>query len=247
MGLWGDAFFNGVFDRLDTVTRTLRFPGSRPLRSAYTNIAPLDAQLTLLSAFYDVLTNSLTSGSRLLFFDVNYAVACANLWVLVESRRRGVRSWFLKYNRTSDTSVLKQKVHVQNTRHGCSTYHGRSTSFVEEITPLFVHRPREVANINTSIFSTIKRSIVATGKGIGTFDPAFFLKVSTCSSLLISSQIQFCVSDTLSELHRFVTLWHTILLYHLVSPKSPLARIHSLDKIPTIASRTIATLDYQTF
>lgn len=96
-GLWGYAFFNGMFDRLDTATSTLRFPDGRPLRSSYTGIARLDAQLTLLSAFYDVLTNSLTSGPRLLFFDINYAVACANLWVLIESRRRGVRSWFLKY------------------------------------------------------------------------------------------------------------------------------------------------------
>ncbi|TIC90864.1 hypothetical protein CH35J_011264 [Colletotrichum higginsianum] len=96
-GLWGYAFFNGMFARLDTVTRTLQFPDNRHLRSTYTGLAPLDAQLTLLSAFYDVLTNSLTSGPRLLFFDIMYAVACANLWVLVESRRRGVRSWFLRY------------------------------------------------------------------------------------------------------------------------------------------------------
>ncbi|KAH8692508.1 hypothetical protein GQ44DRAFT_719823 [Phaeosphaeriaceae sp. PMI808] len=96
-GLWAYAFFNGMFDRLNIVTRTLRFPDGRPLRSSYTNIAPLDAQLTLLPVFYDVLTNSFTSGPRLLFFDVNYALACANLWALIESRRRGVRSWFLKY------------------------------------------------------------------------------------------------------------------------------------------------------
>ncbi|KAK2612307.1 Transcriptional regulatory protein [Conoideocrella luteorostrata] len=96
-GLWGHAYFNGMFNRLDTITRTLRFPDTRPLRSSYTGLALLDTQLTLLSAFYDVLTNSLSSGPRLLFFDINYAVACANLWTLVESRRRGVRSWFLKY------------------------------------------------------------------------------------------------------------------------------------------------------
>ncbi|OHE97145.1 hypothetical protein CORC01_07586 [Colletotrichum orchidophilum] len=96
-GLWGYAFFNGMFARLETVTSTLRFPDDRPLRSSYTGLAALDGQLTLLSAFYDVLTNSRTSGPRLLFFDINYAVACANLWVLIESRRRGVRSWVLKY------------------------------------------------------------------------------------------------------------------------------------------------------
>lgn len=96
-GLWGYAFFNGMFARLETVTSTLRFPDDRPLRSSYTGLAAVDAQLTLLSAFYDVLTNARTSGPRLLFFDINYAVACANLWVLIESRRRSVRSLLLRY------------------------------------------------------------------------------------------------------------------------------------------------------
>jgi hypothetical protein len=86
-----------MFERLDEVTSTVRFPDGRPLRSSYTTIAPLDAQLSLLSAFYDVLSNSLTSGPRLMFFNVNYAVACANLWVLMESRRSGTHSWFLRY------------------------------------------------------------------------------------------------------------------------------------------------------
>ncbi|EXM34311.1 hypothetical protein RAB80_011360 [Fusarium oxysporum f. sp. vasinfectum] len=96
-GLWGYASFNGMFHRLDTLTKSLQFPDGRPLRSSYTGLAPLDAQLSLVTAFYDVLTNSLSSGPRLLFFDINYAVACANLWTLIESRRRGVRSWFLRY------------------------------------------------------------------------------------------------------------------------------------------------------
>ncbi|KAK2053191.1 hypothetical protein LY76DRAFT_598038 [Colletotrichum caudatum] len=61
-GLWGYAFFNGMFARLATVTRTHRFPDGRSLRSSYTGLAAVDAQLTLLSAFYNVLTNSLTSG-----------------------------------------------------------------------------------------------------------------------------------------------------------------------------------------
>ncbi|KAI1017867.1 hypothetical protein LB504_003975 [Fusarium proliferatum] len=96
-GLWGYASFNGMFRRLDALTKTLHFPDGRPLRSSYTGLAPLDAQLSLVTAFYDVLTNSLSSGPRLLFFDINYVVACANLWALIESRRRGVRSLFLRY------------------------------------------------------------------------------------------------------------------------------------------------------
>ncbi|KAK2041997.1 hypothetical protein LZ31DRAFT_567580 [Colletotrichum somersetense] len=100
LGIWGlcdYAFFNSMFARLDTVTRTHRFPDGRSLRSSYMGLVAVDAKLTLLSAFYDVLTNSLTSGPRLLFFDVNYAVACSSLWALAEFRRRGVRSRFLKY------------------------------------------------------------------------------------------------------------------------------------------------------
>ncbi|KAF4958439.1 hypothetical protein FGADI_2361 [Fusarium gaditjirri] len=96
-GLWGYASFSGMFRRLETLTKTLHFPDVRPLRSSYTGLAPLDAQLSLVTGFYDVLTNSLSSGPRLLFFDINYVVACANLWTLIESRRRGVRSWFLRY------------------------------------------------------------------------------------------------------------------------------------------------------
>lgn len=96
-GLWGYAFFNGMFDRLGTVMRTRQFPDGRPLRSSYLGLNLVDEQLTLLSAFYDILTNSLSTEPRLLFFDINYAVACANLWVLAESCRRGVKSWFLKY------------------------------------------------------------------------------------------------------------------------------------------------------
>ncbi|CVK91299.1 uncharacterized protein FMAN_09442 [Fusarium mangiferae] len=96
-GLWVYASFNGMFRRLDALTKTLRFPDGRPLRSSYTGLAPLDAQLSLVTAFYDVLTNSLSSGPRLLFFDINYVVAGANLWALIESRRRGVRSLFLRY------------------------------------------------------------------------------------------------------------------------------------------------------
>ncbi|KAF5688683.1 Zn 2cys6 transcription factor [Fusarium denticulatum] len=96
-GLWGYASFNGMFRRLDTLIKTMHFPDGRPICSSYTGLAPLDAQLSLVTAFYDVLTNSLSSGPRLLFFDINYVVACANLWTLVEARRRGVRSLFLRY------------------------------------------------------------------------------------------------------------------------------------------------------
>ncbi|KAI0403614.1 hypothetical protein F4802DRAFT_599006 [Xylaria palmicola] len=96
-GLWGFAAFNGMFDRLTTVMATRTMPDGRQLRDVYSGNAFLDERLTLLSAFYEVLTNNLSSGPRLLFFDINAVVACTNLWVLIESRRMGVRNVFLKY------------------------------------------------------------------------------------------------------------------------------------------------------
>lgn len=85
-----------MFDRLDIMMKTRLLPDGRALRSQYSGNAFLDERLTLLSGFYDVLTNGLSSGPRLLFLDINFVVACMNMWVLIESRRRGVRNWFLR-------------------------------------------------------------------------------------------------------------------------------------------------------
>lgn len=95
-GLWGLAYFNGMFDRLDTMMQTRTLPDGRPLRDTYSSNAFLDERLTLLSGFYDILTNALSSGPRLLFFDINLVVSCTNLWVLIESRRRGLGGWLLR-------------------------------------------------------------------------------------------------------------------------------------------------------
>ncbi|EER28769.1 hypothetical protein CPC735_040330 [Coccidioides posadasii C735 delta SOWgp] len=95
--LWGVAFLNGMFDNLDTVLETGLLPDGRALRTVYSHNWLIDNRLTLLTAFYDLLTNSLSTGPPLLFFDVNYVVACTNVWVLVESRRRGVRNFFLRH------------------------------------------------------------------------------------------------------------------------------------------------------
>jgi len=95
-GLWGLAYFNGMFDRLDTMMKTRTMPDGRPLRDRYSGNAFLDERLTLLSGFYDVLTNGLSLGPRLLFFDINSVVSCTNVWVLIESRRRGVRNFLLR-------------------------------------------------------------------------------------------------------------------------------------------------------
>ncbi|KAM7220167.1 hypothetical protein V8F06_004495 [Rhypophila decipiens] len=101
LGLWIMAYFDGMTNRMETILTTLRMPDGRILRSTYTGIRIVDWQLTLLTSFYEVLSNNLTSGPRLLFLDLNFVVACTNLWVLIESRRgRGAganSSWYLKW------------------------------------------------------------------------------------------------------------------------------------------------------
>jgi hypothetical protein len=100
LGLWIVAYFDGMTDRMETILTTLRMPDGRILRSTYTGIRILDWQLKLLSSFYEVLSNNLTSGPRLLFFDLNFVVACTNLWVLIEGRRRrrgGAKAWYLRW------------------------------------------------------------------------------------------------------------------------------------------------------
>jgi hypothetical protein len=98
LGLWIVAYFDGMTDRMETILKTLRMPDGRHLRSTYTGIRLVDWQLTLLSSFYEVLSNNLTYGPRLLFLDLNFVVACTNLWVLIESRRRGVaKFWYLRW------------------------------------------------------------------------------------------------------------------------------------------------------
>ena len=72
------------------------FPDGRNLRSVYTGNSLLDARLTYLTAFYEPLSNALSAGPRLLFFDLNFVLSCTNAWVFIESRRRGVRNMALR-------------------------------------------------------------------------------------------------------------------------------------------------------
>lgn len=94
--LWGLSFFNGTLDNMDAVIKKGSFPDGHSLRSNYTGISLLDDRLTFLTAFYEPLSNSLSVGPRLLFFDLNFVLSCTNVWVFIESRRRGVRNLALR-------------------------------------------------------------------------------------------------------------------------------------------------------
>jgi len=94
--LWGVSFLNGTLDNVDAAIKKGFFPDGRILRSTYTGISLLDSRLTLLTVFYEVLSNGLSGGPGLLFFDLNFVLSCTNVWVFIESRRRGVRKMALR-------------------------------------------------------------------------------------------------------------------------------------------------------
>jgi len=95
--LWGLLLCNGTLDALFVAKDLGIFPDGRPLRTVYTGWKMVDETLVLAIAFFDVLTNKNAKTSSLfLFFDLCTALAAINTWVLVESRRRGVRNLFLR-------------------------------------------------------------------------------------------------------------------------------------------------------
>ncbi|KAI1126926.1 hypothetical protein F5Y10DRAFT_202617 [Nemania abortiva] len=95
--LWGVAFFNGTLDNMNAAIAKSTFPDGRPLRSTYTGIGAIDGRVEYLVAFYEVLSNGTTLGPRLLFLNINFLIAASNIWLFVESRRRGVRNMALRH------------------------------------------------------------------------------------------------------------------------------------------------------
>lgn len=85
-----------MFDNFDAIVASGRLPDGSIVRMSYTGVKALDHRITPVIAFYSVLSNGRSVGPRMLFFDINFVVACSNIWVLVESRRRGLTSSLLK-------------------------------------------------------------------------------------------------------------------------------------------------------
>ena len=96
--LWGVAFQNGTLEALNIVQANGFFPDGRPLRSVYTGFKPIDSALTTLVTFFDALTNGAAPGPRQLSIDIVAVIHCANVWSVIDSRRRGVQTeWMRQY------------------------------------------------------------------------------------------------------------------------------------------------------
>lgn len=94
--LWGFMLSNGTLDAMDEAKQAGAFPDGRPLRLTYTGFPLLDSPLTTLVIFFDGVTNGLDPGSRLLLIDISFMLQAAALWVLIESRREGYISLWLR-------------------------------------------------------------------------------------------------------------------------------------------------------
>lgn len=87
---------NGILDAMDGAKQAGAFPDGRPLRLTYTGLPLLDSLLTTLVIFFDGVTNGLDPGPRLLLIDISFMLQAAALWVLIESRREGYSSLWLR-------------------------------------------------------------------------------------------------------------------------------------------------------
>jgi hypothetical protein len=94
--LWGSAVFTGTLDALNKVQADGFFPDGRPLRSIYTGFKPIDWALTILVNFFDALTNGAAPGPRMLCIDMLAVIHCANVWSVIDSRRRGVQTEWMR-------------------------------------------------------------------------------------------------------------------------------------------------------
>ncbi|KAI1618123.1 hypothetical protein EDD37DRAFT_646937 [Exophiala viscosa] len=95
--LWGGMLFNGTLDALTLASETGTFPDGSSMRMAYTGWEVIDSNLRPLVAFFYVLTNESAGASRWTLFDASIVIRTINAWVLIESRRRGVRHPWLRH------------------------------------------------------------------------------------------------------------------------------------------------------
>ncbi|KAK8859169.1 Zn 2cys6 transcription factor [Apiospora arundinis] len=100
LSLWGVAWLNGTLEALFLAQETGQFPDGRSLRKVYTGYHAVDDSLVPVIAFFDVVTNAQSLAPRWLFFYVCGTIAAVDTWVLIESRRRGVRNFFLRHTIT---------------------------------------------------------------------------------------------------------------------------------------------------
>jgi hypothetical protein len=95
--LWGTMLVNGTLDGVTRVTQLGRFPDGRTLRKTYTGYYAIDDNIVVVIAFFDLMTASRTpEAPRWLFYYLCTVLGAINTWVLIESRRRGVRNFFLR-------------------------------------------------------------------------------------------------------------------------------------------------------
>jgi hypothetical protein len=94
--LWGVMIVNGTLGGVSLAAQKAAYPDGRPLRTVYTGYPLFDKNFVNVVIFYDLLSNSKAGAPRWLFFHLCNLLGAMETWVLIESRRRGVRNLFLR-------------------------------------------------------------------------------------------------------------------------------------------------------
>ncbi|KAL9583752.1 MAG: hypothetical protein Q9203_004943 [Teloschistes exilis] len=95
--LWGFAISTGTLSALNEVQASGFYPDGRPLRSIYTGFRPIDWALETLVAFFDAFNRPAAHGPRQLCIDIVVVLHCVNVWTVIDSRRRGVRTEWMRH------------------------------------------------------------------------------------------------------------------------------------------------------
>lgn len=105
--LWGTMLINGTLNGVSLAAKHGYFPDGRPIRQTFTGYPSVDGNLVVVVAFFDMLiTARNVHAPRWLFFEMCNVLAAINTWVLIESRRRGVRNFFLRQLVISSSSAI---------------------------------------------------------------------------------------------------------------------------------------------
>lgn len=105
--LWGTMLINGTLDGVSLAAKHGYFPDGRPLRQTFTGYPSVDGNLVVVIAFFDMLITARdVHAPRWLFFEMCNVLGAINTWVLIESRRRGVRSFLLRQSVISPSSAV---------------------------------------------------------------------------------------------------------------------------------------------
>lgn len=94
--LWMPMLLNGTLDDISNAKKLNVLPDGAPLKTIYLGIAFLDDMISTLIAFFYAVGSGSYLGPRLMLSDLASTLHVALAWMVIESLRKGQKSWYLR-------------------------------------------------------------------------------------------------------------------------------------------------------